>query len=313
MAGRRHPRRPPARTAAGAPITDEASTAPAGVHPIDTGTARITADDDGTGWLLEVNGVQSSHIVTDDPLRLEFEYMRWIAAVIDDRHHPDDPLRVLHLGAGACSLARRLAAAYPRSRHVAVDVDAALATLVRDRFDLPRAPVLRLRVGDAREVTTALHTDSRDIVIRDVFAGATTPTDVTTAEFTEQVHRVLRPGGLYLANCADTRDLAGARAEIATIGARFAHLALVADPAMLKGRRYGNIIIVASDDEIATSAAVVKSLLAGAVPASIRDDADTRRFAAGATVLRDEGRGDEGRGDEGRGDDPGATSPATPS
>ncbi|WP_443089094.1 spermidine synthase [Williamsia sp. Leaf354] len=308
MAGRRRPRRPPARTEAGTSGVDDASPTPEGVFDIDSGTARITADDDGTGWLIEVNGVQSSHIVTDDPLRLEFEYMRWIAAVIDDRHHPDDPLRVLHLGAGACTLARRLAAAYPRSRHVAVDVDAALATLVRERFDLPRAPVLRLRVGDAREVTTALLTDSRDIVIRDVFAGATTPENLTTAEFADEVHRVLRPGGLYLANCADTRDLAGARAEIATIGARFAHVALVADPAMLKGRRYGNIIIAASDDEIEVSAAVVKTLLAGAVPASMRDDTDTRRFAAGATVLRDPSRDDtEPDGDVS------PTSPATPS
>ncbi|MGJ0120770.1 spermidine synthase [Williamsia sp. MIQD14] len=306
MAGRRHPRRAPARTATGAPGADDAAATPDGVVDIDTGTARITADDDGTGWLIEVNGVQSSHIA-DDPLRLEFEYMRWIAALVDDRHHSDDPLRVLHLGAGACTMARRIAAAYPRSRHVAVDIDAALATLVRDRFDLPRAPILRLRVGDAREVTTALHTDSRDIVIRDVFAGATTPVDLTTAEFTEQVHRVLRPGGLYIANCADTRDLAGARAEIATIAARFAHVALVADPAMLKGRRYGNIIIAASDDAIDVSAAVVKALLAGAVPASMRDDADTRRFAAGAGVLHDANRAEE------TGDGFSPTSPATPS
>ncbi len=259
-----------------------------GIHPIDTGTCSITRDADGSGWLVEINGVQSSHIDPGDPLRLDFEYMRWMVAVIEARHRRDDPLRVLHLGAGACSLPRYLIDAFPRSRHVAVDVDAALADLIREQFHLPRAPVLRVRVGDARAVTESLTGDSRDVVIRDVFAGAITPAHLTTVEFTTGVQRVLRPGGLYLVNCADTRDLAHARSQTATVAAVFANVAVLADPAMLKGRRYGNVIIAGSDAPVESTPALVRQLLAGAVPAQIRSGSQAIEFARAATPSTDE-------------------------
>ncbi|GAA2070528.1 spermidine synthase [Williamsia deligens] len=281
-------RRRQSRRAAPADARDDAV---AGEFPIDTGTARITTDADGQGWLLEVNGVQSSHVAAD-PTRLDFEYMRWIAAVVADRHGEDragaDPgMRVLHLGAAGCALPRHLAAVDPSSRHVAVEVDAALAQLVRDRFDIPRAPIVRIRVGDARAVTESLTPDSRDVVVVDVFAGATTPPHLTTVEFVDAVHRVLRPGGLAVMNIADTRDLRYARRQIATFAARFDELMLVADPAMLKGRRYGNVVLAASDEPMTASAALTRGLLVDAVPATTRDTAQTRDFLAGARPFTD--------------------------
>ena len=56
-----------------------------------------------------------------------------------------------------------------------VEIDAKLAELVRGWFDIPRAPLVRIRVGEARAVTESLSEDSRDLVIRDVFSGSTTP------------------------------------------------------------------------------------------------------------------------------------------
>lgn len=270
------------RRPAGGDTPDEV----AGTFPIDTGTAVITADADGRGHLLEVNGVQSSHIA-DDPLRLEFEYMRWIAAIVADTVAPDASLRALHLGAAGCALPRHLAALRPTSRHVAVEIDAALAELVRTRLDIPRAPVVRLRVGDARAVTESLHEASRDLVVIDVFSGARTPPHLTTVEFFDAVHRVLRPGGLMVMNLADTRDLHYARRQTSTVAHCFGHLALIADPAMLKGRRYGNIVVAASDRPLSTSPALVRTLLVDAVPATIRDHDATTTFIAGAKPYTD--------------------------
>ncbi|MGZ8176288.1 spermidine synthase [Williamsia sp. SKLECPSW1] len=279
MARHRSGRRP----AAGAAPSDDV----AGTFTIDTGTAVITTDADGQGWLLEVNGVQSSHLAVD-PTRLDFEYMRWIAAIVSDRFDPTGPLRSLHLGAAGCALPRYLAAVAPQSRHVAVEIDGALADLVRTRFPIPRAPVVRLRVGDARAVTESLTADSRDLVVVDVFAGARTPAHLTTTEFFDAVHAVLRPGGTVVMNVADTRDLSYARRQIATVADRFAHLLVVADPAMLKGRRYGNIVVAASDEPIEASPALVRALLVDAVPASVRDDDAVRTFLGGAKPFTDD-------------------------
>jgi SAM-dependent methyltransferase len=274
-----------------------------GVYYIDTGDCELIADqDNSTGWLLKINGVMSSHIDLADPLFLDFEYMRWMAALIESRWPPssDSPagaprlrglqehkLRGLHLGGGACSLARYFAAAYPDARQVVVELDGKLSEYVRGWFDLPKAPLLRLRVGEAREVTESLTADTRDFIIRDVFAGALTPRSLTTAEFNQHVRRVLAPGGLYVVNSGDAPDLKNAREDAATIAAAFEHTVIIADPAMLKGRRYGNMVMAGSDVPFGDDPQLARRLLGGAVPAHLWDDAQVRAFAAGSPVRHD--------------------------
>lgn len=257
----------------------------AGRYPITTGVAELSADPVAGGWLLTINGAQSSHI-HPDPSVLEFEYMRQMAAAIEDRYARTDPLRVLHLGAAACALPRYLADRYPAARQVAVEIDAELARLAREWFDLPRAPLLRIRVGDAREVVRSLTEHTREVVIRDAFLRARAPRHLTTAEFLQQVRRVLVPGGRYLANCGDNRDLKLARSEVATAAAVFGHVAVIADSAMLKGRRTGNIVLVASDEPVEDSPDLIRRLLADPLPAQMLAGRRAREFGSGA-VLHD--------------------------
>ncbi|MCC9194921.1 fused MFS/spermidine synthase [Arthrobacter sp. zg-Y916] len=267
----------------------DAGTGPVpGRHEIDTGTCELLPDQySATGWLLKINGVHSSHIDLANPRELDFEYMRWIAAVVESRFPEEIRLRALHLGGGACSLARYFAAVYPEARQVVVELDGKLAELVRGWFDLPRAPLMRLRVGEAREVTESLSEDSRDVLIRDVFAGDKTPLPLTSAEFLVHAKKVLAADGLYVVNCGDSPDLRMARREAATIAAAFSHTAIVADPAMLKGRRYGNIIIAGSDVPFAQDASLPRRLLGGALPAQLWDDKLVRSFAGSSKVIHD--------------------------
>nr|WP_245802296.1 fused MFS/spermidine synthase [Corynebacterium pacaense] len=255
----------------------------------------ITLEEDSFhpgGWLISVDGVPSSHIVVGEPRILEFEYMRWIA--VGTRAFADDlldteKLRITHLGGGACTMARFFADVYPTSRNTVVELDGELARLAREWFDIPRSPRVKIRVDDARTVAESFVPASRDIIIRDAFAGAETPHDLTTVEFFEHCHRGLVPGGLYVANCGDHSDLRGAKAELAGMLEVFAHAAVIADPPMLKGRRYGNIILFASDAELfdARTGDITRELLSGAVPAQHRDDAWVRRFISGARPRRD--------------------------
>ncbi len=260
---------------------------PVGVHAIDSGTAEIVQDlDRSRAYTLLVNGVPSSHLDLEDPAWLDFEYLRWMAAIVETHVPPEARLRVMHLGAAGCSLARHLIAVRPDSQHLAVEVDAVLAQRVREWFDLPSAPALRIRVGEARAVTEALPPGSRDVVVRDVFAGASTPVPLTTQEFSAAVRRVLRPGGLYVLNCGDVPDLAMARAEAATVAHTYPHVLVAADPAMLKGRRRGNVVIAGSTAPLAGSG-LARELLGGAVPAQLWDDARVRDFARHYRPLRD--------------------------
>ncbi|MCP8999516.1 fused MFS/spermidine synthase [Pseudarthrobacter sp. RMG13] len=275
-----------------------------GVYYVDTGDCELIADQDNSnGWLLKINGVMSSHIDLADPLFLDFEYMRWMAALIESRWPPKaakggakaaaptagvaEKLRGLHLGGGACSLARYFHAAYPDARQVVVELDGKLAEYVRGWFDLPKAPLLRLRVGEAREVTETLTPDSRDFIIRDVFAGSLTPRPLTTAEFNSHIQRVLAPGGIYVVNSGDAPNLLNAREDAATIAAAFKYTVIIADPAMLKGRRFGNMVMAGSDTPLDGDPQLARRLLGGAVPAHIWNDAQVRAFAANSPVRHD--------------------------
>ncbi|MGP6173400.1 spermidine synthase [Corynebacterium sp. A21] len=269
----------------------------AGVYQGSFGPLELAADPyTPNGWLINVNGVPSSHIVLDDPRQLVFEYMRWIATGVEAHvreHLAADKLRLTHLGGGACSLARYFADVYPTSRNTVVELDGELARLVREWFDIPRAPRVKIRVEDARTVAETFTPDSRDLIIRDVFAGAVTPDNLTTVEFFRHCQRGLAPGGLYVANCGDHSDLRGAKAEISGMLEVFAHVAVIADPPMLKGRRYGNIILLGSDTPLIdaaspAAAAMARELLGGGVPAQYQDEQWTRRFASGGKPRHDE-------------------------
>src|SRR5690625_7397914 len=79
-----------------------------GIYEIDSGTAEIQPDPFTPGaWILLINGVQSSQLIPDNPQRLGFEYMRWIAIALGFRYTPETRLRFLHLGGGGATLARR--------------------------------------------------------------------------------------------------------------------------------------------------------------------------------------------------------------
>lgn len=260
---------------------------PVGPVPIATGTAELRRErDDPDGVTLLVNGVPSSHLDLADPRRLEFEYMQQMAAVVDGLR--PGPLVAVHLGGAGCALARAIEAARPGSRQLAVELDPVLAELVRRWFDLPRSPALRIRVGEGRAELARLPDGSADAVVRDAFAGDGVPAHLTTRELAADAARVLRPGGVYLANCADRPPLALARAEAATVGDAFAHVAVIAEPGVLRGRRYGNVVLAGTDDPgLLTSPALARALRTLPVPARLLTGDDATAFAGNAAVRHD--------------------------
>lgn len=238
------------------------------------------------GLTLVVDGTPQSHVDPDDPSFLQFEYVRRIGHVID-RLTPG-PLTALHLGAGALTLPRYIAHTRRGSRQQVIEIDRDLVDFVREFLPLAGGSI-RVRYGDAREQLGRLPAGlagASDLVIVDIFSGATTPPHVTTVEFHELIRPLLAPTGLVVVNIADGTHLRFARGQLATLGEVYPHIAAIADPGTLKGRRFGNIVGLASHAPLALDG-LQRALASDPLPSAYLDDADSRRFAASASPARD--------------------------
>ena len=193
-----------------------------------------------SGRVLRLERLRHSYVDLEDPTYLEFEYTQWMGAAIEDM--PDGPLETVFIGGGGFTLPRYIAAIRPGSRSRVLEVDGDLVELVRERLGLRTGPDLRVRVGDARVTLRDEPTDSADLVVGDAFGGVAVPWHLTTAEFTRDIQRVLRPDGLYLLNVIDYEPRALVRAEQATLREVFANVALVGHP-----DPGGNHVFLASD------------------------------------------------------------------
>ncbi|SFE89229.1 hypothetical protein SAMN04488035_0946 [Flavimobilis marinus] len=286
-------RRPARSRSSSAPLTR----IPSGPVVLGGATVEAVPDrDDPEGFTLLVDGVPSSYLRLGDPGFLGFEYMQQMAAVL--ALLPGGPLDVVHVGAAGCALARHVEAARPGSRQIGIDPVAELLERVREWFDLPRSPALRLRAGDGRAVLEQLRPASADVVVRDAFAPDVTPGHLATTEFHALARRTLRPGGLYLLNVADRAPLRGVREELASVGAAFdgCQVALVAEPGVLKGRRYGNLVVAAlapTTEEDSTrlpdlgGAALARAVRSLAAPSTILTGGELATFVGQAPTRHD--------------------------
>jgi spermidine synthase len=258
-----------------------------GPTPVAGGTAELLADADRDGsWMLLVEGTPQSHVDLADPTHLEFEYVRRMGHVLDLAAEPGAPLDVAHLGGGALTLPRYVSVTRPGSRQRVVEIDQQLTDLVREHLPLPRGARIRVRADDARVGLAALRNASTDVVVTDVFAGARTPAHVTSAEFAAEAHRALRPGGHYVANVADGPPLRFARAQVATLRAVFRHVCLLAEPGTLRGRRFGNLVAVASDAELPIDD-LVRRCARDPMPARVVHGGDLVRFVGTSRPVHD--------------------------
>jgi len=249
-----------------------------------TGAELLRDADRRAAWMLLIDGVPQSHVDLDDPGYLDFEYVRRLGHVIDAAAPAGRSLRVLHLGAGALTLARYVTATRPGSPQLAVEVDAALVEFIRLR--LPLGARVRVRVGDARAELERLAAGSFDVVIADVFAGGRTPAHLTSAEFWAATRRAVRETGVVAANVADGAPLAHARAQVATVQAVFPHACLIADAPVLRGRRFGNLVLAASPGPLPVDA-LTRRAAGDPMPGRVLHGRDLARFTAGARPVTD--------------------------
>ncbi|MDF4249215.1 spermidine synthase [Streptomyces sp. WMMB303] len=257
------------------------------IRTVAGGTAKLLPDiDRSRAWLLTLDGAPQSYVDLDEPGHLEFEYARRVGHLLDLAAPPAAPLDVLHLGGGALTLPRYLAATRPGSRQRVAEPDAELSAFVAEYLPLPDGAAVTVEAADGRAVLESSPAAGADVLVSDVYGGSRMPAHLTTLPYAREAARVLRPGGLYVANLADAAPFRFLASQLATFAAVFPQLALVAEPAVLRGRRFGNILLLASHAEQPVGE-LARRCSADPFPARVEHGTELERFTRGVRAVED--------------------------
>ncbi len=227
-----------------------------------------------SGRLLRHGGMDASYIDLADARHLEFDYMRWLRIVL----RVAGARRVLHIGGGACALARALAAEDPDSRQEVCEVEAAVLALAREHLGLRRTPGLRVRHAEGRAHISSRPDDSWDAIVIDAFVGARIPTTLITAEAMTEAARV---APMTLINVVDDRSAGVVSSVVATAASAYPRVWTL-------GGRAGNTIVAGcmtgSEPDLAR---VAPRAAADPSPARVSSPEQVRRILAASAPLRD--------------------------
>jgi spermidine synthase len=238
-------------------------------------------DDDGRGGVtVMMDGSPQSHVNLADPGSLGFEYIAHFAAVIDTL--PAGPLGITHIGGAGLTLARYVNAERPGSPQIVLEPNAALTELVRRELPLPRQHRIRVRPVDGLSGVAQLADASADVVVLDAYAVGRVPAELTTVEFLGDASRVLKPNGMMLLNLADEPNSAYLRRVYAGLVTVFGQVSLMGTHEILKGRRFGNRVAIASHRPLDV-AALRRQVARMPFPTGLRDCAQLARQFAGAS------------------------------
>lgn len=234
-----------------------------------------------------------THAAVDlrDPTNLEFGYLRRFAdATAELRAARGPALDVLHVGGGGFTFPRYLEAVHPEARQTVLELDPRILEIARAELGYVGSDRIDVRLGDARQSIRALPSDAFDLVFGDAFGGLAVPWHLTTAEFLDEVVRVLRPGGAYVMNVIDYPPLGFVRAEAATAATRFAHVAVMSGRSTIEGRTGGNLVVVASETPIdrASIESAIASWGEGAETVVLAEPAEVAAFVGQSVLLTDD-------------------------
>ncbi|WP_252274485.1 fused MFS/spermidine synthase [Nocardioides sp. LMS-CY] len=237
-------------------------------------------------FVLRMSGMDQSYVDLTDPTRLVFEYVRRLGDVVDVVAPPRSPLRVAHVGGAGLTLPRYVATTRPHSSQVVLEPAAAVTELVRRELPLPRRSGIKVRPVDGRAGVATLRDGGADLVVVDAFADARVPASLVTDAFFADLARVVGSTGVVALNLTDRAPFGWTRRAVAALRGALPHVLLTAEPATLRAKRLGNLVVVASRGEVPLDALRQRATTAAA-PYRVLDAAAVSDSFGGGTPFTD--------------------------
>ena len=171
---------------------------------------RTVRDEDGAPLhALHLDHLVHSYADPDNPLYLEYGYLRTFRQVVDHIAARQPQLRLLFIGGGGYTLPRLVDHIHPAAEIDVVEIDPAVTRVAQRYFSLPRDAAIRTFNEDARWFAMREPDQPYDAIFIDAFNDLSVPYHLTTREFTAQLRRHLAPDGALVVNLID--DYQGGR------------------------------------------------------------------------------------------------------
>lgn len=201
-------------------------------------------------FVVHGGGVDHSFVDPDDPTRVEFPYMERITELFDAWAPAGQRLRVVHVGGAGMTLARYLAHTRPTSAQIVLEPDAALTAEVRRELPLPAHSGIKVRPVDGRTGLRAMPEDYADIIVVDAFHRLSVPGELVTGQALGELARVLRTDGVMAMNVTDQAPFGWTHRVLAGLVEVLPVLGVNSETATFRGRRAGNLVLIASRHEL---------------------------------------------------------------
>lgn len=208
----------------------------------------VVDEDRSTGRSLWLDQLRHGYVDLDDPTVLDIRYIRLLADVVETL--PSGPIDALHMGGGAFSLPRYVAAVRPGSTALVLEIDGGLVDIAERELGLVTSDVFEIEIGDARLALEDIDDNAYDLIVGDAFGGEAAPWHLTTTEFIAELDRVLRPGGVYAMNIIDGPEANFAAAQLATLAEHFDFVGVAEPTGTVESAALYNRLLLASDEPL---------------------------------------------------------------
>jgi spermidine synthase len=147
------------------------------------------------------------HSYTDlnDPLYLEYEYIRIYEEMVRWQAKKRKSFKSLFIGGGGYTFPRFIEAKYPKAKIDVVEIDPEITRVVKNYLGISETTRLHSFNEDGRWfVMNCKEQGGYNFIFGDAFNDLSIPYHLTTKEFAMQLKRLLKPDGLLLANVIDS-------------------------------------------------------------------------------------------------------------
>jgi len=162
--------------------------------------------------ITEIGGQNQSCYFLDNPDKLVFPYAKMVLTSLLVQ---DNPQRILIIGLGGGTLMHTYSTLFPQAEIIVAEIDEAVVSVAEEYFAYKSTDKIKTVTEDGRLYIkrAGLRNEKFDLVILDAFNGDYIPEHLMSAEFFEEVKKLLPANGMVVSNTFSSSRLYSAESQ----------------------------------------------------------------------------------------------------